>query len=117
MRLVLFAMLAACSAGPTEAVRDASTDGAMDNAARERSFEQVLRPIVIPCLSCHRSQPPILSTYAQMTAAPAHLARYTMKPGAANVLVTKGGPTNSHQGLDYFTPAQQQAVAAWIDSL
>jgi hypothetical protein len=45
-------------------------------------------------------------------------ATYKAKPGASNILVTKGNATaGNHEGITYFTPAEQATVAAWIDSL
>lgn len=91
----------------------------MDDIARGKSFDNIVRPLVTECATgpCHTGQPPLLTSYAAMTAVPANLAKYTARPGNANILVTKGGVDNTHMGLDYFSPLEQAQVAAWIDSL
>lgn len=67
--------------------------------------------------ACHRAQPPILTSYAAMTELPELELRYTAKPGSSNILVTKGGATNTHQGLDYFSSLEKALIAEWIDKL
>jgi len=67
----------------------------------------MIKPLVTECIGCHGAQAPTLTSF--MALGPA----YKVKPGAANILVTKG----DHQGTTYFTPAEKTTVAAWIDSL
>ena len=123
--IVLLLSFAACSVGevPTEGgstiTPDASASnnnnnnndntGDTNNAAGEASFNSMIKPLVEPrCTSCHaNSTPPNLSSFAALE------AKYKMKPGSANVLVTKG----DHAGIQYFDAAQRTTVQNWIDSL
>lgn len=121
MRLYALVVLCACAGDPAAPV-DAAIDAyvPMDAMARARSFEQIVMPLVTECIgngACHRSQPPVLTSYAAMTSLPELEARYTAKPGLSNILVTKGGSENTHQGLFYFSTVEQAQIAAWIDRL
>ncbi len=98
--------------GGADAGRDASGDATGEDPANAQSFEAVLKPLATMngCLdaACHGGvQSPRLSSYALLE------AKYKMKPGAMNILVTKG----PHQNVPFFDAAEQAMVAAWIDGL
>jgi hypothetical protein len=79
-----------------------------------QSFNAMIAPLVTNCTVCHAATPPVLSSFAALD------AKYKVKPGATNVLVTKmdGMPAGTlHYGVAYFTPAEKMTVAMWIDSL
>jgi hypothetical protein len=84
------------------------------NSAGEASFTAMIAPLVTECVTggCHTVQPPILTSFSSLA------AKYTAKPGATNILVTKGSLTGDmHSGLPYLTAEEQTIVANWIDSL
>ena len=73
-----------------------------------------ITPLVTECTPCHGGTPPNLMSFAVLD------AKYKVKPGAMNILVTKGAvstPVNMHQGIQYFNDTEKAAVAAWIDGL
>jgi uncharacterized membrane protein len=73
-----------------------------------QSFNAMIAPLVTRCTGCHSSgTPPNLSSFSMLQ------AKYKMKPGASNVLATKG----DHQSITYLTTQERATVAAWIDSL
>ena len=83
-----------------------------EDPANKASFDTVMKPMVMAkgCLNgaiCHMVSPPQLAEYSSVA------AKYKVKPGNANILVTKG----DHQNTIYFDQAQKDAVAAWIDGL
>jgi len=104
-------LLAACSVGEVPPV-GGGPDGGIDNLGQQ-SFASTIAPLVTECTGCHATtQPPNLTSFAAME------AKYKTGPGTGNILVTKGALTAGvHQGVPYFTPAEQATVAAWIDSL
>ena len=107
-KVLLFVLLAACSVG--EVPLDEGMGGVDGGGGdpNEASFNATIKPLVTACVSCHSAgQNPILTSYAMLG------ATYKAKPGAGNILVTKG----DHQGTTYFNTTQQQTVAAWIDGL
>jgi hypothetical protein len=101
--------LVACSVGE---VPSGNPDGGTGGGA---SFTAQVAPLVTECATagCHGgAQAPNLTSFAALQ------APYKVKPGSANILVTKGALTAGvHSGLPYFTAAEQATVAAWIDSL
>lgn len=77
-----------------------------------QSFTAMVKPIIDSktCLACHNEgqTSPILSQFSKLD------AKYKIKPGAQNILVTKG----VHAGLAaYFTTTEANTIATWIDSL
>jgi hypothetical protein len=111
-KAALFFLLAACSVGevPIEGAPDGG--GGNNAAANEQSFTTIIKPLVGACIGCHGTTlAPVLTSFS--TLGPA----YKVKPGAQNILVTKGGLTNTHQSLPYLTTAEQGVVAKWIDEL
>lgn len=109
-KFALLAMLAACSVGevPIEGGPDAGSN--MNNGTGGgQSFNAIITPLVNPkCTGCHSAgTPPTLSSFSALQPA------YKTKPGASNILVTKG----DHAGITYFDADQKKAVADWIDSL
>lgn len=108
-KFALLALLAACSVGE---VTDGGVDSGMDmnnGTGGGQSFNMIIKPLVDPkCTGCHSAgTPPTLSSFSALQ------PKYKMKPGASNVLVTKG----NHAGVIYFDATQQKTVADWIDSL
>jgi hypothetical protein len=108
--------LVACSSGAEPAV-DAPMDAAMGDGRivdGTETFNAMIRPLVRGCVGCHSSgsTEPNLSSYLALA------PKYTAKPGARNVLVTKADATNGiHYGLPYLDVDGKQIVARWIDSL
>lgn len=105
--------VAACSVG--EVPLGGGGDGGGGNG--EATFNSMIMPLVNGkgCVSatCHGGvQQPSLSAFSLLQ------AKYKVQPGTSNILVTKGSLTGgTHQGVQYFTAAEQATVAAWIDSL
>ena len=102
----LFALLTACSVGAVDG--PAAPDAAP--SANELSFNMMIKPLTMRCLGtgCHGAGlGPNLTSFGTLT------TRYTMKPGSANVLVTKG----DHAGIIYLTAAEKTTVQTWIDGL
>lgn len=78
------------------------------------SFNKMIRPLVTICVTCHSAgtNEPNLTSYLALG------AKYRVKPGATNVLVTKGDASNgNHYGYPYFDLDAKKIVAKWIDSL
>lgn len=80
------------------------------------TFTSMITPIVATgnrCTGCHGGgTEPNLSDYTKLA------AKYKMKPGASNILVTKPlDATGKHYGIDYFTAAEKTTVGNWIDSI
>lgn len=78
------------------------------------TFTSMITPLVSPrCTACHGgATEPNLADYTKL------MAKYKVKPGAMNVLVTKGDATaNMHYGAPYFTAAEKTTVGNWIDSI
>ena len=106
--LALSACLAACSVG--EVPGDPPDGG--NGTGGGQSFNAMVAPLVTECTGCHGGTPPNLTSFSALQ------AKYKMKPGNANILVTKGDAMGGmHQGIPYFTAAEKTTVAAWIDSL
>jgi hypothetical protein len=79
-----------------------------------QTFTSMITPLVSPrCTNCHGgSTEPNLADYSKL------MAKYKVKPGAQNVLVTKGDSTGGmHYGMPYFTAAEKTTVGNWIDSI
>jgi hypothetical protein len=121
-KIALLVMLGAgaCSVGevPIEGgTPDAGGGGGGDGGGGGgggQSFNAQIAPLVTECVGCHVGTPPTLSSFQDLQ------AKYKMKPGAMNVLVTKmdGMPAGTlHYGVPYFTPAERTTVTMWIDSL
>ncbi|MDQ3337916.1 MAG: hypothetical protein M4D80_22365 [Myxococcota bacterium] len=110
LALVVVALAAAgCSVGEYGAEQQSmSPDAAqVSGGGNETSFNATVKPLVANCVSCHGAQPPTLTSYAALQ------AKYKMKPGSANILVTKG----DHQGITYFNANDKAAIQGWIDGL
>ena len=118
-KIALLVMLGAgaCSVGevPIEGgTPDAAGggDGGGGGGGGGQSFTAMIAPLVTECTACHGGVPPTLTSFQDLQ------PKYKMKPGASNVLVTKGDATaGMHQGLPYFTAAEKMTVAMWIESL
>jgi len=110
--LVLAALVfMGCTVGEVP-LEGGTPDAAVVDNVGETSFTTMIKPLVTECVSCHGSgTPPNLSSFTALQ------AKYKMKPGNANILVTKGGAANTHQGLPYLTTEEQATVTAWIESL
>ena len=109
-KLALLALLAACSVGevPLDGV---GTPDAAPNV-NQQSFMSTIQPLVTECVGCHSAAtPPNLTSFSALD------AKYKVKPGAMNILVTKAGPGAVHQGVPYFTEAEKTTVGGWIDGL
>lgn len=108
-KVALLVLLAACGVGevPIE-----TPDAAPD--PNEASFRSTVEPLIAECKACHVGTQPILTSFSTL------IDKYKMAPGAMNVLVTKDNLDNTpgmHQGIAYFTPDEETAIAAWIDGL
>jgi hypothetical protein len=112
VRALIVLVLAGCSVG---AVNGDDTGPDANNQNADLTFNQQVKPLVTRCLGCHgTTQAP------NLTSATALQAKYKMKPGATNILVTKGSmgsPPGTHEGITYLDATAQSAVAMWIDSL
>lgn len=108
----LVILLAGCDVGEVP-IGGGGPDGG--GGAGAASFSAMITPLVTECavVACHLGpQIPILTSFADLG------PQYKTKPGAANILVTKGGLTGGiHQAIPYLTATEQATVAAWIDSL
>jgi hypothetical protein len=106
-KIAVFVLLAACSVG--EVPDGGGTPDAGGGMGGGQSFEAMIKPIVMPkCTGCHAGGTlPTLTSFSVLE------AKYKMKPGVSNILVTKG----DHQNTTYFDPTQKATVTAWIDSL
>lgn len=106
----LVALLGACSVGDGGGEGDDDGRGSGSgpgSADPSQSFEAEVKPNVGLCLACHGGNlPPNLLSYAKLE------AKYKVKPGDTNILVTKG----SHEGRA-LTDAQRAAIIAWINRL
>jgi hypothetical protein len=103
-----------CASEPGEA--DGPMDGGPDGGVVDgtQSFNQMIRPLVTLCVTCHSAgtNEPNLTSYLALG------ARYRVKPGATNILVTKADASGGvHYGYPYFDFDQKKVVAKWIDSL
>lgn len=111
---LLLSLLVACSVGEVPlpggapdggATADAPASGASPGAI---SFNMKVKPLVTACVACHSGgQAPNLTSFDALD------ARYKMKPGNTNILVTKG----AHQGQPFLTADGITTVTAWINSL
>jgi hypothetical protein len=112
-KVALLVLLAACSVGEVPLEGGGGVDSGMGGDPNEASFNATIKPLVTACLGCHSAaQPPRLTSYAELAAV------YKAKPGATNILVTKGDATGGvHQAQPYFNTNQQTTVAGWIDGL
>lgn len=110
--MVPAAALAACGSGDGAELPDAAPDGPpVDGTA---SFNEKIRPLVRQCINCHG----VALNMPNLTSFNALEARYKIKPGRQNVLVTKADSTlGMHYGILYFDVDQKKVVADWIDSL
>ena len=111
VRALIVLVLAGCSVGAVDGGGgpDANTQ------QEELTFNQQVKPLVNRCLGCHST-----TQAPNLTSATALQAKYKTKPGASNILVTKGSmgsPPGTHEGITYLDATEQTAVAGWIDSL
>jgi len=104
----LLIALAGCDVGEVPLTSDSGGMGAA-------TFQANIAPLVTECVAagaCHTVQIPVLTSFDALA------AKYKMKPGAQNILVTKGSLTaGMHSGIPYLTSTEQATVAAWIDGL
>lgn len=102
------AALAGCDVGEVPLTSDSGAIGAT-------SFQANIAPLVTECVAagaCHTVQMPVLTSFDSLG------TKYRMKPGAQNILVTKGSLTGgTHSGIPYLSTTEQATVAAWIDGL
>lgn len=108
--LLAAALLAACSSEPAEP--DAAPDGPWGDGTA--SFNEMIRPLVRGCAGCHANgvNEPNLTSYLALG------AKYKVKPGRFNILVTKADSSGGvHYGNPYLDIDGKRIVAAWIDSL
>lgn len=117
--LVIVTGFLGCSVGEVPAT-GTGADAAPVDPAGEASFNAQVAPRVMGCAipGCHVGlNPPNLTSYGGLE------AKYKMKPGMTNILVTKGdmqdasGPPGLHYGLPYLDETAKSAIAAWIDGL
>lgn len=105
--LLLAAVLGGCEVGEYGTSTTPTVDAA-GGGDGEASFNSMVKPRVQTCLGCHSgSTAPNLSSFTMLQ------AKYKMKPGSSNILVTKG----DHQGITYLNATDKAAVEAWINSL
>jgi len=86
-------------------------DAAGGGGTAAQAFDTQIKPLVMTahnCLSCHSTN---ITGEPNLTSADTLQAKYKMKPGTTNILVTKG----DHQGTVYFTASEKTTVAGWID--
>lgn len=116
-KLALLAALALAACGVGEVPDGTGNPDAGVDPALETSFMMTITPLVTECVSCHGAsiaQPPNLTSFAKLE------AKYKMKPGMTNPLVTKGDmstPVGVHYGLPYFNDQEKTTVANWIQGL
>jgi len=115
-RAAAFAMvmlLGACGVGEVPIGGGSATpDAAGGGGAAAQAFDLQIKPLVTTthnCLSCHGTN---ITGEPKLTSAGTLQAKYKMKPGTGNILVTKG----DHQGTVYFTATEKTTVATWIDT-
>ena len=107
-KIAVFVLFAACSVGEVPAGNGATPDGGGGGGGGGQSFEAMIKPLVTECVGCHGGgQAPNLTSFMALE------QTYKTKPGASNILVTKG----DHRGATYFTPAEKTTVTNWIESL
>jgi len=113
--LISATALAACDVGEVKINGGVTPDGPGGaSAAKIAMFDSTIKPMAMAlgCLDagCHSGlQVPVLNTFDSVA------DRYKTGPGGAtNILVTKGGAANDHNG-PYFDVTQKATVAAWID--
>ena len=111
-KIALLVSLTACSVGEVPGDGTGNPDSGM-GSQNEQSFNMVIKPITTTCLGCHSGvTAPNLSSFSTLQ------AKYKMKPGATNILVTKADATGGqHQGVAYFNAQQKTAVTNWIEGL
>jgi hypothetical protein len=111
--VAVFVWLAGCGVGEVPIGGGGTPDAGGGGGGGAASFNRDVAPLLTRCVVCHGGgQPPNLMSFDALQ------AKYKMKPGATNVFVTKGDATAGvHSGIAYFSAAEKQAVAAWIDSL
>lgn len=107
--------VAGCDVGEVPLNGDGGGGTVDADGAGAASFQAQIAPLVTACVAgtaCHTIQAPFLDNYSRLA------AKYKVKPGAMNILVTKGDATGGlHSGAPYFTDPEKATVAAWIDSL
>ena len=111
--LLFAAALCACSSDAAEPDAPMS-DGSGSGVDGTQTFNAMIRPLVVGCVGCHSSgsNEPNLTSYLALG------AKYKVKPGATNVLVTKADSSNGiHFGYAYLDIDGKRIVARWIDSL
>ncbi len=111
---VMVMLLGACGVGEVPiggaGTPDAGGGGGGGGAAAQ-AFDMQIKPLVTTthiCISCHATN---ITGEPNLSSADALQAKYKMKPGTGNILVTKG----DHEGTTYFTATEKTTVAAWID--
>jgi hypothetical protein len=114
-RAAVFAMvvlLGACGVGEVPIGGTGTPDAAGGGGAAAQAFDLQIKPLVTTvhaCLGCHSTN---IVGEPNLSSADALQAKYKMKPGTGNILVTKG----DHQGTTYFTASEKSTVAAWIET-
>jgi hypothetical protein len=107
----LFLFVGACGVGEVPIGGGGTTDGGTGGGGAA-SFTSQIKPLLTRCDGCHSAgQPPNFTSFATLT------DRYKMKPGTANVLVTKAADGALHQGVMYFSAVEKSSIAMWIESL
>jgi hypothetical protein len=102
----LLLTISACDVGEVASAKPDGGGGTGGGGGQ--SFNAMIAPLVTRCTGCHSAgTPPNLSSFSMLQ------AKYKMKPGANNILATKG----DHQSITYLTAQEIATVAAWIDSL
>lgn len=116
MTLAFLGLVTACTVGEVDI---GGGDGGGSGSGGGQSFNMIVKPLVTECIACHTTvQPPAIQQPPNLSQFNVLDARYKMKPGAQNILVTKGSLTGGiHQNIPYLTADEQTAVAGWIDSL
>jgi hypothetical protein len=108
LALLLVAVLGGCEVGEYGATPTTMIDSGGGGGGGEASFNAMVKPRISTCLGCHSGgQAPNLSSFSTLA------EKYKMKPGASNILVTKG----DHQGITYFNATDKAAITSWINSL
>ena len=83
-------------------------DAGLGGQTPQQSFTSVVAPLVARCTGCHSgAQSPNLTSFDALE------PQYKAKPGASNILTTKG----DHEGIIFLTPTERMTVASWIDGL
>jgi hypothetical protein len=109
----LFMLLGACGVGEVPIGGGGTPDAAGGGGGGGQSFNAMITPLVTRCIGCHSAtQGPTLTSFDALQ------AKYKVKPGESNILVTKADATaGSHQGIQYPAATEKTAVAGWINSL